>query len=93
MEHALINELVRLLCKAGGESFVGNFQRDIDADGNPESWTTTEIREAVDQIRYMNEYFGKDEAVAIITALIAKYNVDVEDIALRPAPASRGKAE
>jgi|GEM_PF-2773881 len=85
MEHALINELIKLLCKSGGETFVGNFQKDIDVDGDQEKWTPDEIVEAVDHLRYMNEYFGKDEAVAIITSLIAKYNVDVSDLALRPA--------
>jgi hypothetical protein len=90
MEHALINELIKLLCKAGGESFVGNFQKDIDSDGNHDQWTPDEIAEAVDQIRYMNEYFGKDEAVAIVTALIAKYNIDVNDLALRPTNGEMG---
>jgi hypothetical protein len=88
MEHQLINELIRLLCKAGGETFVGNFQKDIDTDGEAEKWTPSEIAEAVNHIRYMNEYFGKDEAVAILTALIAKYNIDVNDLSLRPAPSS-----
>jgi hypothetical protein len=84
MEQTLINELIRLLCKGGGETFVGNFQRDVDKDGNYVSWTAQEIAEAVPYIQYMNEYFGKDEAVAIITALVAKYNIDVNDLMLRP---------
>ncbi|HYC83770.1 MAG TPA: hypothetical protein VEB86_01055 [Chryseosolibacter sp.] len=85
MEHALVNELIKLLCKAGGETFVGNFQKDVNQDGEHDKWTPDEIAEAVEHVRYMNEYFGKDEAVAIITSLIAKYNVDVNDLALRPA--------
>jgi hypothetical protein len=85
MEQALINELIRLLCKAGGETFVGNFQKDIDSNGNFSKWSPEEVGEAIHYIKYMNEYFGRDEAVAIITSLIAKYNVDVNDLALRPA--------
>jgi hypothetical protein len=84
MEQTLINELIKLLCKSGGETFVGNFQRDVDANGNYATWTPQEVAEAVPYIQYMNEYFGKDEAVAIITALVAKYNIDVKDLELRP---------
>jgi hypothetical protein len=84
MEQALINELISLLCRAGGETFVGNFQRDINADGNFQEWTREEIAEAIPYIKYINEYFGKDEAVAIVTALVAKYNIDVKDLELRP---------
>jgi hypothetical protein len=85
MEQALINELIRLLCKSGGETFVGNFQRDVDANGNFATWTPAELAEAVPYLQYMNEYFGRDEAVAIVTALIAKYNIDVKDLELRPS--------
>ena len=84
MEQTLINELIKLLCKSGGETFVGNFQRDVDSNGNFAKWSPQEIAEAVPYIQYMNEYFGKDEAVAIITALVAKYNIDVNDLELRP---------
>jgi hypothetical protein len=86
MEQALINELIRLLCKGGGETFVGNFQREINEDHKPAIWTQKEIGEAVDYIKYINEYFGKDEAVAIITALVAKYNININDLSLRPDP-------
>jgi hypothetical protein len=89
MKQELINELIKLLCKAGGETFVGNFQKDIDKDGRHSEWSDAEIAEAVNYIRYMNEYFGKDEAVAIVTALIAKYNIDVNDLALRSAESMR----
>jgi hypothetical protein len=83
-EQILINELIRLLCKGGGETFVGNFQKDINQDGKPEAWTSTEIQEAVQYMKYINEFFGKDEAVAIITSLITRYNINVNDLAIRP---------
>ena len=89
MEQTLINELIKLLCRAGGETFVGNFQKEIDKDGQHQAWTPEEIGEAVNHIRYMNEYFGRDEAVAIITALTAKYNIDVADLALRQSSSDR----
>jgi hypothetical protein len=84
MEQALINELIRLLCKSGGETFVGNFQKEINEDGQTEKWTQLEVGDAVNYIKYINEYFGRDEAIAIITSLIAKYNININDLALRP---------
>jgi hypothetical protein len=87
-EQALINELVRLLCKGGGETFVGNFQRRIDTDNNYESWTDSEIAEAASYISYINEFFGKDEAVAIVISLITRYNININDLALRPSRAA-----
>jgi len=87
-EHALINELIRLLCKGGGETFVGNFQRKINSDDNNELWSDKEVGEAIDYISYINEYFGRDEAIAIITSLITRYNINIDDQALRPSNAT-----
>jgi hypothetical protein len=89
MEQTLINELIKLLCKSGGETFVGNFQKEVNTDNVYEKWTSDELAEAVKYIQYINEYFGRDEAVAIITALIAKYNINVSDLSLRPDTASQ----
>ena len=85
MEQVLINELVKLLCKGGCETLVGNFQKVMNVDGRHEIWTEHEVTEAVHYVKYMNEFFGKDEAVAIVTALVAKYNINLSDLALRPA--------
>lgn len=83
MEQILINELIKLMCRGGGEHFIGNFQKEINEDGEAEPWTEKEIEEAVSHVKYMNDYFGRKEAVAIITNLIARYNIDVKDVALR----------
>jgi hypothetical protein len=88
MEQVLINELIRLLCKSGCETFVGNFQKDVKEDNTSEKWTQAEIGEAVNYVKYINEYFAKQEAVAIVTSLVAKYNIHVSDLSLRPNPAS-----
>lgn len=85
MEHSLINQLIRLLCKSGAEAFVGNFQKEVDRDGELQHWTPEEIRQACEYVKYINEYFGRDEAVAIITSLVAKYNINIDDLALRPS--------
>lgn len=83
MEQVLINELIRLLCKGGGETFVGNFQKEINEDNQTEKWTQAEIGEAINYIKYINEYFGRDEAMAIVISLTAKYNININDLALR----------
>jgi hypothetical protein len=82
MEHILINELIRLLCKGGCESFVGNFQRDLDSDGNSMHWNKDEIEEAIHYLKYINEYFGKEEARAMVTSLIVKYNININEISV-----------
>jgi hypothetical protein len=84
MEQTLINELIKLLCKGGGETFVGNFQKEINSDNEYEKWTKQEVAEAVHYVSYINEFFGKDEAVAIITSLITRYNINMNDLAVRP---------
>jgi hypothetical protein len=79
MEHELINELIRLLCKAGAEAFVGNLQKEVDQDLQPERWKPNEVQEAVKYLKYINDYFGRDEAMAIITSLLARYNLSLND--------------
>ena len=87
MEQILIHELIRLLCKSGCEALIGNFQREINEDGNPAAWIPSETNEAIHHIKYLNEYFGKDEAVVIITSLIARYNINVQELPITKLPA------
>ena len=82
MEQVLINELITLMCKSGCESFVGNFQQDATVISPRSSWTQQEISEAIHYVRYMNEYFGKQEAIAVITSLIAKFHISQQDLAI-----------
>jgi hypothetical protein len=93
MEQQLINELIRLLCKAGAESFVGNFQKEIDHDGSPGKWTSTEVTEATQYIKYINDYFGRDEAVAIITSLMGRYNILSSEFSLNDGSEKIGVGE
>jgi hypothetical protein len=88
-EHALINELINLMCKGGCEAFVGNFQRDATVLAPRREWTSTEINEAVNYVRYMNEYFGKPEAVAVITSLISKFHISVDDLTIPHSPSEK----
>ena len=82
MEHILINELINLMCKSGCESFVGNFQRDATALTPHADWSEDEISEAIQYVKYMNEYFGKQEAIAVVTSLISKFHISVADISI-----------
>src|SRR5687768_11547554 len=86
MEHELINELINLMCKGGCESFVGNFQRDATVLAPRTTWTDDDIREAVGYVRYMNEYFGKQEAIAVITSLVSKFHISQEDVTIPRSP-------
>ena len=88
MEQTLINELIKLLCKGGGETFVGNFQKEVNTDNVYEKWTVEELAEAVKYVQYINEYFGRDEAVAIITSLVAKYKININGLSLGANPAA-----
>lgn len=85
-EHELINELIDLMCKGGCESFVGNFQRDATVLAPRKNWTEADVREAVNYVRYMNEYFGKQEAIAIITSLVSKFHILQEDLTIPRSP-------
>jgi hypothetical protein len=82
MEQVLINELISLMCKGGCEAFVGNFQRDGTVLSPKPAWTQSDIEEAIHYVRYMNEYFGKAEAIAVITSLVSKFHVTVDDLTI-----------
>ena len=86
MEQTLINELIKLMCKGGCESFVGNFQKDTTVFAPRGNWTPEEVEEAIHYIGYMNEYFGKQEAVAVITSLIAKFHISLNDLSIPKTP-------
>ena len=86
MEHELINQLINLMCKGGCESFVGNFQHDATAIAPRKTWTESDIKEAVDYVRYMNEYFGKQEAIAVITSLVSKFHISQEELTIPRSP-------
>lgn len=89
VEHILINELINLMCKGGCEAFVGNFQRDATVLAPRAEWTSGEIHEAVNYVRYMNEYFGKPEAIAVMTSLISKFHISVDDLTIPRSPSEK----
>ena len=82
MEQVLINELIKLMCKGGCEAFVGNFQRDATVLAPKATWTESDVAEAIHYVRYMNEYFGKQEAIAVITSLVSKFHISLSDLTI-----------
>jgi len=82
MEQVLINELINLMCKGGCEAFVGNFQTDATVLAPKSAWTESDIEEAIQYVRYMNEYFGKPEAIAVITSLVSKFHINLNDLTI-----------
>lgn len=89
MEQTLINELIKLMCKGGCETFVGNFQKDPVMLTPQPPWSEREIEEAVHYVRYMNEFFGKQEAVAVITSLVAKFHISLNDLTIPKTSAEK----
>jgi hypothetical protein len=82
MEQTLINELISLMCKGGCEAFVGNFQRDATVISPRTSWSQSDIEEAIGYVRFMNEYFGKPEAIAVVTSLISKFHITMDELTI-----------
>lgn len=78
MEQQLINALISLLAKTGGESVIQDLIRAVDENNCPKEWTPMEIEKAVQYMNWQSENFGTAEATAIIEALLKKYNLDPE---------------
>jgi hypothetical protein len=95
MEQQFINALLKLIAKAGGGALVRDLIRQVDQDGNPKTWTVSEIEEATAFIQWQTENFGTAEAAAIVESLVRKYKLDLdsfksEDSSLEASPDVRG---
>jgi hypothetical protein len=44
MGQLLINQLITLICKAGGRSLIQDLIYDTDQDGNEKNWTEDELK-------------------------------------------------
>ena len=77
------------MCKGGCEAFVGNFQREGTVLAPKEKWSQNDIAEAIEYVRYMNEYFGKQEAVAVITSLVSKFHISTDDLTIPKHPGEK----
>lgn len=79
MEHQLINALIDLITRAGGQSLVRDLNLRVDENNDPEAWTPDEIAKAVAYIKWQVGNFGTPEASAVVEALIKKYNLHPEN--------------
>jgi hypothetical protein len=82
MEQEFINQLICLIRKSGGGAFVRRLWTEVDENNNTREWTEDEIINGVNHIRWVNEYFGRDEALTVIRELLNKYHITLEDISL-----------
>jgi hypothetical protein len=79
MEQQLINAFMKLISKAGGGSLIKDLIQQVDEDGNPKTWTVSELERAVKLVLWQTENFGTADARAIIETLMKKYNLTAED--------------
>ena len=84
MEQQLINNLICFIRKSGGESFIKNLLSEVDRNGNDRVWTEDEIENAVNHLKWVNDFFGKSDATIVISNLVQLYHIDIEDLSLRP---------
>ena len=82
MDQPLINALIKLIAKAGGGSLIKDLIRQVDENGNPKVWTTSEIVRATEFVEWQIQNFGTAEATAMIESLLRKYNIDPDDLRL-----------
>jgi hypothetical protein len=75
MEQQLINAFMKLMSKAGAGSLIKDLIQQVDENGNPKTWTDSEINKALDYVSWQTENFGAPEAEVIIETLIRKYNL------------------
>ena len=94
MEQQLINSLIRLITKAGGESLVKDLQLQVEENSNFDDWTSDELKKAIGYINWQSDNFGTAEATAIVDTLMHKYNLRHDDFAhhdeLPDAPGVKG---
>lgn len=78
MEQQLINALVRLLSKIGGDALDRDLSRARKDHTSAQVWTPSELESALEYINLQAEHFGPTEAAAIIQSLIRRYNLRPE---------------
>lgn len=79
MEQQLINACMKLISKAGGGSLIRDLIQQVDEDGNPKTWTASELERATEYIHWQIENFGTAEARAIVEMLLKKYKLNPGD--------------
>ena len=84
MEQQLIGQLVCLIRKSGGGSFIEPVLSGDDDDVLDRVWTDQEISAAVDHLKFINGLFGKSDATVVISNLLQLYHIDMKDLSIKP---------
>lgn len=79
MEQQLINQLIALLCKAGGSSLIKDLLRETDQDGDSRHWTVEEIENAINYLTWINKNFSSADAAIIAGNLRREYNISLQE--------------
>jgi hypothetical protein len=88
MEQQLINAFMKLISKAGGGSLIKDLILQVDENGNPKVWTSSELEKAVTYVYWQTENFGTAEATVMVESLLKKYNLRPENFLHEPATVS-----
>jgi hypothetical protein len=79
LEQQLINAFMKLTAKVGAGNLVKELVQAVDHDGNPKAWSAEEMEQAIAFINMQVERFGKNEAAAVVSTLLKKFNLSTED--------------
>ncbi|HYG19908.1 MAG TPA: hypothetical protein VD816_13315 [Ohtaekwangia sp.] len=83
MEQQLINQLVCLIRKSGGGSFIEQVLPGVD-NILTHQWNAEEISSAVERLKFINDLFGKSDATVVISNLLQLYHINMEDLSIKP---------
>lgn len=81
-EQQLINALIGMIKKMGGNAVMKDLIEQADRDGDPKRWTEEELKTAIGYVKWQSENIGQPDALAIISILIEKYHIDLSGTTL-----------
>jgi hypothetical protein len=80
MEQQLINAFMRFTAKAGAGEYMKGLVQTTDENGNPKSWTTSEMSKAIDYLHHCTEHFDRADALTIIRTIQKKFHITTDDL-------------
>jgi hypothetical protein len=85
LEQQLINSFMKFTSKAGAGEFVRMMIQEYEENGNPKVWTENEMHHAINFLEDLVQKFGKHEAAIVITTLMRKFEISIEDLHVQHA--------
>jgi hypothetical protein len=80
MEQQLINMFMKFTSRIGAGEWIKNLIQEVDENGNPKAWTTSEIEKAISYLETATEAFGRQEAIDLIHTILRKYEIPISEI-------------